>query len=175
MCRSFGLPSCLHAVCFLLPGFWYSGIRQKGGSIKQDCVRCYLHLQDCALFWPCSRLRQGSSTRAKLCMCSAAPRVAFWLRILWYRFGKQKYMFWPQAVSLREMEGAGTLTSLFLACLFLCFGSLRVSWGGGGAAKQHSFFCFHTKSMNYNDLTRPHPKWWFMWGIAPRPPYFRLV
>ena len=29
--------------------------------------------------------------------------------------------------------------------------------------------------VNYNDLTRPHPKWWFMWGIAPQPPYFRLV
>ena len=20
--------------------------------------------------------------------------------------------------------------------------------------------------VNYNDLTRPHPKWWFMWGIS---------
>ena len=29
--------------------------------------------------------------------------------------------------------------------------------------------------MNYNDLTRPCPKWWFMWGMAPQPPYFRLV
>ena len=29
--------------------------------------------------------------------------------------------------------------------------------------------------MNYNDLTRPHPKWWFMWGMAPQPSYFRLV
>ena len=29
--------------------------------------------------------------------------------------------------------------------------------------------------VNYNDLTRPHPKWWFMWEIAPKPPYFRLV
>ena len=25
------------------------------------------------------------------------------------------------------------------------------------------------------DLTRPHRKGWFMWGIAPQPPYFRLV
>ena len=25
--------------------------------------------------------------------------------------------------------------------------------------------------MNYNDLTQPHPKWWFTWGIAPQPPY----
>ena len=30
------------------------------------------------------------------------------------------------------------------------------------------------KVVNCNDLTRP-PKWWFMWGIAPQPPYFRLV
>ena len=29
--------------------------------------------------------------------------------------------------------------------------------------------------VNYNDLTRPHPKWWFMLGIAPKPPCFRLV
>ena len=29
--------------------------------------------------------------------------------------------------------------------------------------------------VNYNDLTRPHPKLCFMWGIAPQPPYFRLV
>ena len=29
--------------------------------------------------------------------------------------------------------------------------------------------------VNCNDLTRPHPKWWSMWGIAPQPPYFRLV
>ena len=29
--------------------------------------------------------------------------------------------------------------------------------------------------VNYNDLTRPHPKCWFMWGIAPQPPYFRFV
>ena len=28
--------------------------------------------------------------------------------------------------------------------------------------------------VNYNDLTRPHPKWWFIWGMAPKPPYFRL-
>ena len=21
--------------------------------------------------------------------------------------------------------------------------------------------------VNYNDLTRPHPKWWFMWGMGP--------
>ena len=26
--------------------------------------------------------------------------------------------------------------------------------------------------VNYNDLTRPHPKWWFMWGIAPQPLIF---
>ena len=29
--------------------------------------------------------------------------------------------------------------------------------------------------VNYNDLTRPRPKWWFMWGIATQPLYFRLV
>ena len=29
--------------------------------------------------------------------------------------------------------------------------------------------------VNYNDLTRPHPKWWFLWGIAPKSPYVRLV
>ena len=29
--------------------------------------------------------------------------------------------------------------------------------------------------VNYNDLTRPHPKWWLMWGIAAQLPYFRLV
>ena len=29
--------------------------------------------------------------------------------------------------------------------------------------------------VNYIALTRPHPKWWFMWGIAPQAPYFRLV
>ena len=29
--------------------------------------------------------------------------------------------------------------------------------------------------MNYDNLTGPHPKWWFMWGDAPQPPYFRLV
>ena len=35
--------------------------------------------------------------------------------------------------------------------------------------------------VNYNDLTRPHPTWrlffcfCFLWGIAPEPPYFRLV
>ena len=34
--------------------------------------------------------------------------------------------------------------------------------------------CYHF-GVNYNDLTQPHPKWWFMWGIAPQPPYFRLV
>ena len=30
---------------------------------------------------------------------------------------------------------------------------------------------------NCNDLTQPHPKWWFrfMWGMAPPSPYFRLV
>ena len=22
--------------------------------------------------------------------------------------------------------------------------------------------------VKYNDLTRPHPKWWFMWGMAPK-------
>ena len=31
--------------------------------------------------------------------------------------------------------------------------------------------------VNYNDLTRPHPKWCllFLWGIVPKPPYFRPV
>ena len=28
--------------------------------------------------------------------------------------------------------------------------------------------------VNYSDLTRPHPKWWFMWGIAPQPPLFQV-
>ena len=33
-----------------------------------------------------------------------------------------------------------------------------------------TFFCFLGLRTPFNDLTRPHPKWWFMWGIAPRPP-----
>ena len=33
----------------------------------------------------------------------------------------------------------------------------------------------HFGWVNYGDLARPHPKWWFMWGIAPQAPYFRLV
>ena len=36
-------------------------------------------------------------------------------------------------------------------------------------------FLFAFLWVNYNDLTRPQPKSWFMWGIAPQPPYFRLV
>ena len=36
-------------------------------------------------------------------------------------------------------------------------------------------WCFLWFWVNYNDLTRPHPKSWFMWGIAPQPPYFSLV
>ena len=26
--------------------------------------------------------------------------------------------------------------------------------------------------VNYIGLTRPHPKWWLLWGIAPKPPYW---
>ena len=33
----------------------------------------------------------------------------------------------------------------------------------------------HHVWVNYNDLRPPHSKWWFMWGIAPQPPYFRLL
>ena len=28
--------------------------------------------------------------------------------------------------------------------------------------------------VNYNDLTRPHPKWWFMWRIAPPTTSFQV-
>ena len=36
----------------------------------------------------------------------------------------------------------------------------------GGKNTEHTFG---------TDFTRPHPKWWFMWGISLQPPYFRLV
>ena len=71
-----------------------------------------------------------------------------------------------------------------LGCVFVClcvcvcvFASQMQLDGAVGAANNW---------VNYNDLprpqvvvgifpTRPHPKWWNMWGISPQPPYFRLV
>ena len=46
---------------------------------------------------------------------------------------------------------------------------------GIGLAAHTSVLCESIDNLNiiwvnYNDLTRPHPKWWFMWGIAPQPP-----
>ena len=43
--------------------------------------------------------------------------------------------------------------------------------GKGGAGSNN----IDNTWVNYNDLTRPHPKWWVMWEITPQPPYFRLV
>ena len=41
-------------------------------------------------------------------------------------------------------------------------------------APEGPFWSERSLWVNYND-TRPHRNWWFMWGVAPQPPYFRLV
>ena len=48
------------------------------------------------------------------------------------------------------------------------------SWPGTCPSLTLLLFCEGRTWVNYTDLTRPHPIW-FMWGIAPQPPSFRLV
>ena len=54
-------------------------------------------------------------------------------------------------------------------CAFLCgVGASPASRGAGSMAVLVIW-------VSYKDPTRPHPKWWFMLGVAPKAPYFRLV
>ena len=44
----------------------------------------------------------------------------------------------------------------------------------GGVERDYQHHNLHVDAyvwVNYSDLTRPHAKWWFMWGISPEPPY----
>ena len=60
-------------------------------------------------------------------------------------------------------------------------GSRAESFGGAAAGEPRLCFrlmccwAWHFFWVNYDDLTRPHPKRWFMWATASQPPSFRLV
>ena len=53
-------------------------------------------------------------------------------------------------------------------------GSTSFGYGSGSNSGKYPHNVVWGYDLN-NDLTRPHPKWWFMWGRAPEPLYVRLV
>ena len=91
----------------------------------------------------------------------------------WARKGRWPWWWLLARIPGRRRHGHGRrserppCTGGGVACVIFFFSFFF--FGGGNCFFLDGFW------VNYNGLTRPHPKWWFMWGISPQPPYVRLV